>query len=108
MSQIFKIISFTGKFWKWYFFMGIFIISVSLLSLVGPILIKQIVDIIVGQVTGKQVDIQQVIFYLVLIISSDFAVTLLTTFSQWIGDILAVRLHTHLTGIFYRHLLDLD
>ena len=88
--------------------MAIFILMVSLLSLAVPILIKQIVDIIVGQFTGKQADLSVIIFYLFLIIATDIVVTLLTTFSQWIGDRLTVKLHTYLTSIFYKHLLRLD
>lgn len=88
--------------------MGFFILAVSLLSLVAPLLIKQIVDLIVSQISGKQVDFRSLIFYLSLIITTDISITFLTTFGQWIGDILTVRLHTYLTRIFYQHLLQLD
>lgn len=108
MDQIFKIISFTKKFWKWYLLMGVFIISVSLLSLVIPLLIKQIVDLIVKQLTGSQVDIGSLVNILILMILADIAITFLTAFGQWIGDLFTVRLQTYLTKIFYEHLLKLD
>lgn len=108
MGQIFKILSFTRIFWKWYLFMGFFILSVSVLSLAVPIFIKQIVDIIVGQITGQNEDLKPLLIYLVLIIATDLSITFLTTFGQWMGDILTVRLQTYLTRYFYNHLLSLD
>lgn len=107
MGSIIKIISFTKHLWKWYVFMAIFVVLVSLLSLVGPLLSKQIVDIIVQQITGKKVDFSQFVLVLVAIVATDVSITTLTTFSQWIGDILTVRLQTYLSKKFYDHLLHL-
>ena len=47
MKNILKIFSYTRKFWKWYVFMGTFVIATSLLSLGVPLIMKQIVDLIV-------------------------------------------------------------
>lgn len=107
MKSIFKIISFTKHLWKWYLFMGFFIIGTSLLSLVSPVLTKQIIDIIVKQVTGQQSHFSQLFLFLALIIGTDVFISFFTAFSQWIGDILTVRLHTFLSQKFYRHILDL-
>lgn len=89
--------------------MAFFVISISLLSLVVPLLSKQIVDIIVAQIKGNAgVAFSQIIFYLILVLASDVSVTVLTAIGQWIGDMLAVRLQTHLASKFYEHLLSLD
>lgn len=108
MSSIFKIISFTKHLWKWYLFMCVFVILASLLSLVGPVLSKQIVDIIVAQISGKSTDLSRFAVILFLIIASDIFITLLTTFSQWIGDLMTVRLQTFLSQKFYSYVLNLD
>ncbi len=108
MGPIFKIISFTKKFWKWYLFMGLFVITVSLLSLVSPLLSKQIVDLIVKQIQGVPQNGQIFLVLLGLIIASDVFITILTVISQWAGDIFAVRLQTYLSQHFYKHLLHLD
>lgn len=108
MRSIFKIIAFTKHLWKWYVFMGIFVILSSFLSLVGPVLSKQIVDIIVNQVSGHSVDFSKFFFILAAIIATDIFITILTAFSQWIGDMLSVRLQTYLSQKFYSHVLSLN
>ncbi len=107
MKNIFKIISFTKHLWKWYVFMGLFVVLISFLSLVIPILSKLIVDQIVDQISGKRVDFNLFIYLLIGIIATDVFITIMTTFSQWIGDILTVRLQTFLTKKFYQHVLSL-
>ncbi len=107
MKSIFKIISFTKHLWKWYLFMGFFILGTSLLSLVAPILTKHIIDIIVRQITGKQARVSELFLLLILIISTDVFISIFTSFSQWVGDVLTVRLHTFLSQKFYQHILDL-
>jgi len=108
MSPIFKIIKFTGHLWKWYLFMGFFVITVSFLSLLNPLLTKQIVDLIVRQIQGESVELNAFFLLLALIMVSDIAITVMTTIGQWTGDKLAVRLQTFLSSKFYEHLLSLD
>lgn len=87
--------------------MGVFIILSSLLSLVVPILSKQIVDLIVAQISGQKVNFSQFIWFLGAIIATDIFISSFTSFSQWIGDILTVRLETFLSKRFYQHILSL-
>lgn len=108
MKPIFKIVSFTKHLWKWYFFMSVFVILSSILSLVGPILSKQIVDLIVSQISGSPTNFSQFFLFIAAIIFTDIFITILTTFSQWIGDRLAVKLQTFLSQKFYAHVLSLD
>ena len=88
--------------------MGFFVLAVSLLSLVVPVLSKQIVDLIVANVSGYGVDFNRLLFFAILIFATDIFITVLTAFGQWIGDILTVRLQTYLSKHFYEHLLSLD
>jgi ATP-binding cassette, subfamily B, bacterial len=108
MSPIFKIISFTKHLWKWYVAMGFFVIAVSLLSLVTPLLTKQVVDLIVLKIKGSSEPFSIFFILLGFIILTDVAVTVLTAVGQYVGDLLAVRLQTHLSKEFYKHLLSLD
>lgn len=107
MFNIFKILAFTKKFWKWYVFMGIFVIAVSFLNLAVPILSKQVVDLIVLQISGVPQNFSKFFQILILIIIADVSMTVLTVISQWIGDMLTVRLQTYLSKRFYEHLLSL-
>lgn len=107
MLAVLKIIAFTGKFWKWYIFMGCFVMIISLLNLAVPILSKQIVDMIMFQISGTPQEFSKFIQLLILIILTDILMTILIAVSQWVGDILTVRLQTYLSKRFYQHLLGL-
>lgn len=107
MNPILRILQFTGKFWKWYLFMGVFVITTSLLSLVSPLLFKQIVDLIVATISGKNRELQPILLLLILILVADIFGTVLTAISQWIGDVLSEKLQTFLSKKFYSHVLSL-
>lgn len=107
MNSIFKIISFTKHLKKWYIAIGILVIAISLLSLVVPFLSKSIVDIIMKQISGGKTEFSFFTWLLVGIIVTDVLITVLTTISQSLGDILTVKLQTFLSKEFYRHVLDL-
>lgn len=107
MSPIFRILSFTKKYRNWYLFMGFFVVFTSLLSLVNPLLSKQIVDLIVKRISGQTVDTNIFFYILVAMILSDISITVLTAFSQWVGDLLTVKLQTFLSQKFYEHVLSL-
>lgn len=108
MSAILRIISYTKHLWKWYVLMGVFVIAVSVLGLVNPLLTKEIVDLIVKQIQNQPQEIYSFITLLTLIVITDIAITILTVVGQAIGDRLAVRLQTFLSSQFYKHLLSLD
>lgn len=107
MKPIFKILSFTKQYWKWYLFMGVFVISISTLSLVGPLLSKQVVDLIVAKLGGSEENFSMFYLLLAAIIGSDLLTTTLTAIGQWVGDILGVKLQTYLSKRFYEHVLSL-
>jgi len=88
--------------------MGAFVISISALTLATPLISKQIVDVIVAKVSGQNIDFSRLFILLAAIIGVDIFVTTLTAWSQWIGDILAVRLQTYLSQKFYQHILGLN
>ena len=87
--------------------MGAFTIITSVLSLVTPILTKQVVDIIVSNITGKNEAISQIITLLLIMLAVDILISILTAVSQWIGDIFGEKLQTFLYRKFYTHVLSL-
>src|SRR5258708_20513668 len=107
MNPIFHIIQFTKRFWKWYVFMGLSVILISLLSLVGPLLSKQIVDDIVKEFSTHNQSLQPIALILGIMIATDVAITVLTAIIQWIGDIFGEKLETFLSRSFYQHVLSL-
>lgn len=87
--------------------MSVFVVATSLLSLVSPLLFKQIVDLIVEHLGGNDQDINRIYWILGAIIVTDVISTILTAYSQWIGDRLGEKLQTLLSSRFYKHVLSL-
>lgn len=87
--------------------MGFFVVTTSMLSLVSPLLFKQIVDVIVAHFSGNDQNFQIIFWLLGTIILSDIASTTLTAYGQWMGDQLSEKLQTHLSSSFYKHILSL-
>ena len=88
--------------------MSFFIIVSSLLSFVTPFVLKQIVDAITATLTGTPVSITHIYWALGILLASDIIGTVVTAYSMWIGDLLAVKLQTFLSSKFYQHVLSLD
>lgn len=107
MHPIFKILAFTKKYTVWYILLGLFVIVISLLSLVVPLLSKQVVDLIVNQISGHDINFSDFYHLLLLMIAADISISILTATSQWLGDIFTVRLQTFLSKKFYEHILSL-
>src|SRR5690606_35391814 len=103
MRSIFKILKFTSQFWRWYVAAGLFVIVTSALSLVVPLLSKEIVDQIVLQVTGEAADINLILIILGLILLTEIVQITLQSIGGWIGDIIQVKLQTYLSSTFYKH-----
>ncbi len=105
MKNILRIIKYTKRFWLWYLLTGSFIILISILSLVTPFLLKEVVDSIVAGLTGEGVEIGKIWVILFWIIFTDISITTLTSIGQYLGDILTVRLESFLTKKFFDKLL---
>ncbi len=88
--------------------MSVFIVTSSLLNFVTPFVLKQVVDVITEQVSGKNSSISLIYWALGFLLVSDVAGTILTAYSMWVGDMLAVKLQTFLSSKFYKHVLSLD
>lgn len=108
MNNILKIFRFTSTFRGWYAAMSFFIIVSALLNFVTPFVLKQIVDVITGELTGKGGNINIIYWALAGLLVSDVIGTILTAYSMWVGDRLAVKLQTFLSSKFYQHVLALD
>lgn len=108
MRNILKIFSSTKSFRWWYLLMSVFIIISSLLSFVSPFVLKQVVDTITARLTTGKGDLHTLVVALIILLVADVVGTVVTTVGMWCGDLLAVRLQSHLSEKFYRHVLNLD
>ena len=80
--------------------MSLFIILSALLNFVTPFVLKQIVDVITVQITGKG-DLSYLLGACILLLA-DISATALTAYSMWIGDLLSVKFR-HFVIKFYQH-----
>ncbi len=108
MSAIWKIIKLTGRFWPYYLVSLVLVIIISLLNLAGPLINKNIVDLIVDNIQTNTDHLEQIIWLLVLFVVVDLSITLLTSLSGYLGDILGQKLNTFLTSKFYKKVLSLE
>jgi len=69
---------------------------------------KMIVDRIVENINGGAGNFIPVIYLLLIFLAVDIFITIFSSFSGWMGDILATKLQTYLTQTFYKHILSLD
>jgi ATP-binding cassette subfamily B protein len=107
MKEIWRIIRYTKKFKSLYWWSVFFVVMIALLTQVGPIITKFIVDLIVKKVGGQAVQINDLFLLLGLILLSEVIITILTAISQYVGDILGVRLNNYLAEKYYKHVLQL-
>ncbi|MBI4973713.1 ABC transporter ATP-binding protein [Candidatus Roizmanbacteria bacterium] len=108
MKQLWKIITYTKPFKKFYVVMGCSVVFLALLSQVGPLLTKLIVDLIVSKLSGHPAEISLLITYLILILGTDFLITTITDISQYFSDIMTAKLNNYLSEKYYRHVLGLS
>ena len=88
--------------------MAVFVIVIALLNQAAPLLTKSIVDLIISKIKGQPAEVSQLIFYLVLIVIANLLVNIITVISQYVGDLLSVRLNSYLSEKYYRHVLSLS
>lgn len=108
MATIIKILKYTKQFWKYYLATGTFIIILSLLNLVNPVLSGKIVDSIVQNIQNQTGDFSVIGFLLVLTISADVLITFIQNIAGYLGDVLSSKLNTFMTSKFYQHVLALQ
>lgn len=107
MKDLWKIIKFSKKL-KWYYAgSAFFVVLISLLNQVQPFLIKGITDILVSVQSGKGGSLNQIMLLVGAIFVIGALITILSNISGYIGDMLAVKLNTHLSQSYYDHLLKL-
>lgn len=107
MKDLVKIITFSKKL-KWYYIgSAIFVIIVSLIGQIQPFLIKGITDIVVSIQAGKGGSYSQMMLLVAAIFAVGALTTLFSNIGGYIGDMLSVKLNTHLSQSYYDHLLKL-
>lgn len=103
--EIWKIIRYSGRLWKFYLAIALLVVTVSLLNLVTPFLIKEIVDRLVAHLGGQPAEASFLALLTGAILLSELLIALLSNLNGYLGDVMAQKLNTLLSQRYYAHLL---
>lgn len=78
MKELIRIIRYSSSLWKYYLVVAICVIVVSLLNLVQPFLINNIIDLLVAKGGGQTVEFSQLLIKVGLILIVGVLVTFIS------------------------------
>jgi ATP-binding cassette, subfamily B, bacterial len=107
MKDIVKIIKYTWELKRFYISIAFFVVIISALSLVTPFALKFVVDGIVEILGGGDVSRAYFVGLIAFIFFANALDTLLSNANGYLGDMLAVRIHSFLAKSYFGHLLSL-
>lgn len=106
MKSLWKILRFTGNLWPYYLVVTVASVLMALANQAPPFVIKMATDTIVHATSGPP-NYWYVLSLAAILFASDVAVTLLSNWGGYYGDIMAAKLRNQLSSRYYKHLLDL-
>jgi len=107
MKDITKIIKYSWSLKRFYIPIAIMVVATSLLNQSTPFITKFLVDDVVKRGTGHIVPTSSFLILFVLLIAAGTAVTLISNYQGYLGDMLSVKLTSLLSKRYYEHLLKL-
>jgi ATP-binding cassette, subfamily B, bacterial len=107
MKDIWRIIRFTGKLWRYYLAVSIFTILLAAMNQVQPLLTKGAIDQITKILEGGHANVKLVAIFAFLIFLTDFAATIFSNVGGYIGDLLSVKLEKIMSERYFAHLMKL-
>jgi len=107
MKQIFKILRFAGNLWPYYLIITATSVLLALVNQTVPFIIKAATDLVVASLKGAPVDYTLIMWLAAGTFASDVAVTLLSNWGGYYGDIMAAKLKKQLGERYYKHLMSL-
>ncbi len=107
MKAIWHIIRYSKQLWRYYAVISVFVVVIAGLGLVTPFVTKWLVDDVVANLTGHQVQVSHMIWLLALGGLGSVTVTLLSNVNGYLGDIMSTKLNNLLSERYYEHLMKL-
>lgn len=108
MKNIWKIIKISRPLHKWMLLSSLLVTIQAGLSLVAPLIIKQMVDQLVAVQTGQgQLSMSDLWYWISILLGLSLLTNLLGVASGRLGDFISGRLRNLLTNRFYQHVLRL-
>ncbi|KAB1502404.1 ABC transporter ATP-binding protein [Corynebacterium sp. 320] len=110
LSVFGRIFRTTKELWPFYLIVTLAAVSVSLLQLTTPFLVKQATDTIVGHFSGDSTldEASSVVLWLALtLLAVELSHTVIQNIGGWFGDVMAMRMRQILSNRYFAKLLSL-
>jgi len=107
MDQIFKVVLFAKPYRKLLLLVSFLVLTTSLLGLISPLLLKQIVDQIQQQLTNQTGSLAKLYGLLAASFFLNLTSVAITGWSNRLGDKVSARITKHLIDQFYHRILGL-
>lgn len=107
MKSLFKTLRYASNLWPYYLIVTIASVLLALANQVQPFIVKAVADMIVQATHGTQPDVRVGVWLALVFFGSDIAVTFLSNWGGYFGDIMSAKLKKQLSERYYEHLLTL-
>jgi len=107
VNDFVKLIRYSWNLKRFYLLIAAFVTAVSILNQATPFVLKTIVDALVEDRAGGNVDSSRIWWLLILILLINLTTTLIDNVQGYYGDMLSSKLNTLLSQRYYNHLLKL-
>ena len=107
MRILFRVLKYARNLWPYYMAITIFSVSLSLLALASPFILKAATDLMVASLQSGDVDITGVLWLAGGLLAVDILATLFSNWGGYFGDVMSTRLKKQLSERYYDHLLKL-
>ncbi len=107
MKDIWRIIKYSKKLWPYYVAIAVFVVVLSLLSLVLPFVIKGIVDGVTSQLQGQTVQFSYFVGLILIALVAGILNNILSNVNGYLGDMMSVKLNNLLSQRYFEKLLKL-
>lgn len=107
MRDIWRIITFTKSLWRYYVAISFFTILLAGMSQLQPLFTKAAIDQVTKLAAGGHANVKLVAIFAILIFITDFAQTIFSNVSGYLGDILAAKLQRFMSVRYYEHIISL-
>lgn len=107
MKSLLNVLRFASNLWPYYLIITITSVLLALANQAVPFIIKGATDLVVATVNGAPADYSLAMWLAVAFLASDVAVTLLSNWGGYYGDVMAAKLKKQLSDRYYEHLLRL-
>lgn len=107
MKDLWRIVNYARPLWRAFVGISLLTILIAGLAQVAPIVLRQIVDTLTAAV-NEQVDLSELLWLVAAMLAASMLDTLISNYSGYIGDMMAVRLKRLMAHGYAKKLMELE